>query len=507
MGQVYLAEQLSLKRNVAIKIMRPDLEMSSAGYKRFRAEAEAIARVNHANIVQVYAFGEAGGIHYMALEYVDGRSLADYQTKKGPPELPVALSIMRQVGAALQRASELGIVHRDIKPENILMTRRGEVKVADFGLSRYLADDNPALKLTQPGMTLGTPLYMSPEQVQGRAVDSRTDIYSFGATCYHMLAGHPPFQGCTAYEVALQHVQAEPRPLGEVRPDVPVPLCAIIYKMMAKDPNERYQTCSELLKDLSRLRDHLGVARFKASGGAITPEMGTTGGTGETPAIRRRFKWPALVAATLLISLCSGGALAWLHGKPRAIPLADPSRMAQTTPPRMMELQKEEEFLNTAIDQDLEPGSDRLRLTRGVSNRIDLSQFYLRENRLDDAERFFIELMGSRVRAYHTLGKIGHAIVLAYQNKTTESNREFLGLIGGNPGEGEHAERMQLLMNQPRLRAEIARALTFNKANATAAEGFPLRLESWRVPPRWQAKGRSEGQGAREEGAGLKSQK
>src|SRR5207244_2631869 len=150
-----------------------------ASYQRFRAEAEAIAKITHANIVQVYAFGEEAGLHYMALEYVEGRNLHDYILKKGPLELPLALSIMRQVAAALQRAGELGIVHRDIKPENILLTRRGEVKVADFGLSRCLAGDPGPVNLTQTGLTMGTPLYMSPEQVEGKPLDPRTDIYSF----------------------------------------------------------------------------------------------------------------------------------------------------------------------------------------------------------------------------------------------------------------------------------------------------------------------------------------
>src|SRR6476646_9255563 len=154
-------------------------------------------------------------MHFMALEYVEGRNLREYLERKGPPELLVSLSIMRQVASALQRAGELGIIHRDIKPENILLTRKGEVKVADFGLARCLTGDGPVLNLTQSGVTMGTPLYMSPEQVEGKPVDGRSDIYSFGVTCYHMLAGHPPFEGESPFEVALKHVRAEPTPLAE----------------------------------------------------------------------------------------------------------------------------------------------------------------------------------------------------------------------------------------------------------------------------------------------------
>ena len=224
MGQVYLAEQASLKRKVALKILRSDLAANPTSLQRFKSEAEAIARATHANIVQVYTINDADGLHYMALEYVEGRNLGEYLARKGLPDLLLALSIMRQVASALQRASELGIIHRDIKPENILLTRKGEVKVADFGLSRCLAGDQQPLRLTQSGVTMGTPLYMSPEQVEGRPLDSRADIYSFGVTCYHMFAGHPPFRGETAIEVALKHVNAEPEPLPALRPDLP-PIC------------------------------------------------------------------------------------------------------------------------------------------------------------------------------------------------------------------------------------------------------------------------------------------
>src|SRR5947209_4810054 len=136
MGQVYLAEQGSLKRKVALKILKADQAINPTALQRFKSEAEAVARVAHANIVQVYAIGEAHGLHYMALEYVEGRTLHEYLSKKGPPNLAGALNLMRQVAAALQRAGELGIIHRDIKPDNILLTRQGQIKVADFGLSR-----------------------------------------------------------------------------------------------------------------------------------------------------------------------------------------------------------------------------------------------------------------------------------------------------------------------------------------------------------------------------------
>src|SRR5262245_4365022 len=277
MGQVYLARQRSLKRQVAIKILKGELAANVTNLKRFQAEAEAVASLTHAHIVQVYAIAEDQGLHFMALEFVDGRNLRDYLEKKGIPDLPFALEIMRQVASALERAGELGFVHRDIKPENILLSRKGEVKVTDFGLSRSFATDTP-IHLTQSGVTMGTPLYMSPEQVRGQTVDPRSDIYSFGVTCYHMLAGEPPFRGATAFDVALQHVQGEVRPLASIRPDLPPDLCAIVHTMMARRPEDRYQSAREILNDLARLRDGLPTSTVpapRASG--FVPVVGNSG--------------------------------------------------------------------------------------------------------------------------------------------------------------------------------------------------------------------------------------
>src|SRR5207248_5089468 len=144
------------------------------------------------------------------------------------------VSIMRQVTAALAKAAEQGIVHRDIKPENIILAPGGEVKVADFGLARIMSEGD-SLNLTQTGMTMGTPLYMSPEQVEGKPLDARTDIYSLGVTSYFMLAGKPPFDGATAFEVAMKHARDEPPPLASIRPDLPEGLCAVVHKRLAQD--------------------------------------------------------------------------------------------------------------------------------------------------------------------------------------------------------------------------------------------------------------------------------
>ena len=258
MAEVYLAEQERLKRRVAVKILRPELAGDRTYLQRFELEAQAAASLVHANIVQIYEVGCVDGLHYIAQEYVEGQNLGDYIARHGPPDLPHALSIMRQVAAALAKAAEQGVVHRDVKPENIMLTSGGEVKVADFGLAR-LTREGAANDLTQIGITLGTPLYMSPEQVEGKPLDPRSDIYSFGVTCYHMLSGAPPFGGETALGVAVQHLKTRPQPLEAIRPDLPPALCRIVHQMLAKDPAQRFATGRELLRELRRVQmEHFG---------------------------------------------------------------------------------------------------------------------------------------------------------------------------------------------------------------------------------------------------------
>src|SRR4051812_20156610 len=202
MAEVYLAEQVSLGRQVAFKVLRSTLATDAIYVQRFHHEARAAAQLVHANIVQIHEVGCVDGVHFIAQEYVQGLNLAELLTRKGAGDVARSLGIVRQVAAALNKAAEHGIVHRDIKPENIMLAASGEVKVADFGLAR-LFDRDDANNLTQVGITMGTPLYMSPEQVEGRALDPRSDIYSLGVTWYQMLVGEPPFRGDTALSIAV----------------------------------------------------------------------------------------------------------------------------------------------------------------------------------------------------------------------------------------------------------------------------------------------------------------
>jgi hypothetical protein len=269
MGEVYLARQNSLNREVALKVLRPDLT-NPLYLSRFEAEAWSAAKLNHPNIVHVYTLGVFDGLRFIAMEYVQGTNLREYLLRKGTPDLPQALSIMRQAAAAVGAAGEVGLVHRDIKPENLLLTKKGQVKVADFGLCRDLDSDRH--HVTQPGVTMGTPLYMSPEQARGQAMDHRSDLYSLGVTYYHMLAGHPPFRADSALALAMKHVVDTPVDLAVHRPDLPPELCRLVMKLMAKLPADRYQSAAEMLRDLAKIRENLQISALTAaSGGAIHP--------------------------------------------------------------------------------------------------------------------------------------------------------------------------------------------------------------------------------------------
>lgn len=254
MAEVYLAEQVALERKVAVKIMKPDMVKGSDDVilARFKQEAMAAAGLNHPSIVQVYTIGEADGYHYIAQEYVQGKNLAEFLKAKGTPDLAACLHVMRHVAAALKAAGEAGIVHRDIKPENIMLSKRGEVKVADFGLAQLTTREED-VSLTQQGMTLGTPLYMSPEQVTGAELDHRSDLYSFGVTCFHLLTGTPPFRGQTAMQIAVQHVRNEPPEIKSLNASVPTVVAAVVNKLMEKDPEDRYKNAGDLLKDIRAL--------------------------------------------------------------------------------------------------------------------------------------------------------------------------------------------------------------------------------------------------------------
>ncbi len=253
MADVYLAKQTSLNRNVALKVLRPELAKDESYVARFRNEAQAAAKLVQSNIVQIYDVGDCEGYYFIVQEYVQGRNLRQYLARHGAVEPVMAINVLRQCSMALREAGDLQVIHRDIKPDNIMLSTKGEVKITDFGLAR-INNKSANQALTQIGITMGTPLYMSPEQVEGSSVDQRSDIYSLGVTAYHILAGTPPFDGENALAIALQHVNEKPISLELLRPDIPKELCDIIERMMCKKQEDRPRDAAQLLKELRKVK-------------------------------------------------------------------------------------------------------------------------------------------------------------------------------------------------------------------------------------------------------------
>jgi serine/threonine protein kinase len=252
MGKVYRALDVTLERVVALKMLAPNLSSDSAFVQRFVKEARAAARLNHPNIVQIYNFGTVESTYFLAMEYVKGHSLGYYLKHGHVFSESDGLQIVRQVGRALAVAHAEGLVHRDIKPDNLMLTSRGEVKIVDLGIAKRIDEDQ---SLTQSGTSIGTPHYISPEQIRGQKdIDARADIYSLGATLYHLVTGHTPFSGTSGPLVMSMHlVDPLPDPRKWV-PDLSEGLCRVLRKMMAKKREERYPEMAFLDVDLHRLQ-------------------------------------------------------------------------------------------------------------------------------------------------------------------------------------------------------------------------------------------------------------
>ncbi len=252
MATVYVAEDLKHKRKVAVKVMRPELA-ETLGTERFLREVEIAARLSHPNILPVHDSGNAGGILYYVMPLVEGESLPDRLRRE--KQLPVgeALRLAREVAEALAYAHAQGIVHRDIKPANILISA-GHALVADFGIARATSGGGPAL--TQTGLAIGTPQYMSPEQASGDAnIDGRTDIYALGCVLYEMIAGEPPFTGPTAQVIISRSITEAPRPLEQTRTALPAVVGSAVMRALAKTPADRYATGTEMATALSNAED------------------------------------------------------------------------------------------------------------------------------------------------------------------------------------------------------------------------------------------------------------
>ncbi|HYX51800.1 MAG TPA: protein kinase, partial [Ktedonobacteraceae bacterium] len=274
MGAVYLARQERPSRHVAVKVLLPSTLMNSQMQEhylaRFRREADIIARLEHVNIVPIYAYGEQDGLAYLVMPYLQGGSLDDLLERRGQLSLNETIQYLKEAAAGLDYAHAHGIIHRDLKPANFLLHSDGRLLLSDFGIARILQDDMSATgaALTGVGTLLGTPYYMSPEMLRGEQIDHRADLYALGIIVYQLLSGQPPFQGETPYTIIAGHMQEQPPLLHQINPAIPPAVDTVVQKALAKKAEDRFSSGSALVEALS-------AAAFSSTNVGVDPNAAT----------------------------------------------------------------------------------------------------------------------------------------------------------------------------------------------------------------------------------------
>ena len=307
MADVYHGWDQRLRREVAVKVLRPELSADDEYVDRFRDEARTAARLTHPNIVSVYDTGTDQGDAYMVMEWVDGPTLTQVISADAPLPIDRACRIGADIAAGLQYAHENGITNRDVKSSNVLLSPTGHAKVTDFGIAKV--SDRSTVE-TLPGVVLGTPAYLSPEQLTGRPADARSDVYGLGAVLYEMVTGHQPFIGDTPAEVAGNALHSRPPRPSSINPNVPESYEAILSKALARDPDERYQSAGELRSDLLELAQGGVPAVIEEPTVAMAAQDGTRAmttmeplPTAVPPPRRRRTAEAWLIGIVLLLAV------------------------------------------------------------------------------------------------------------------------------------------------------------------------------------------------------------
>jgi len=340
MGQVYLAEHVKMGRRSAIKVMNPSMVHDPDAVARFNREAANASRINHPNVCAIYDFGETpDGLIYLAMEFIEGEPLTDVLERDGALPLPRATAIFLQTAEALQAAHDLGIVHRDLKPDNIMLTgRKGggdTVKVVDFGIAKAVGGDQAGQKVTKTGLVVGTPEFMSPEQLSGDPLDGRSDLYSLALVFFRTLTGGLPFQATSVQETMIKRLTDEPAKLAAARPDLSFPagLQTVLDTALARTPAQRYQTVVKFAADVAAVTGRpttgaLPHTRSLGDADATTQLLDTSGATQRISArkvtpLKKRSLVPALVGVVVILG--AGGAWVALNGGSKDRPAVPPA--------------------------------------------------------------------------------------------------------------------------------------------------------------------------------------
>lgn len=391
MADVYSARDMNLDRSVAIKVLRSTLAKDEDYIRRFRREAKAAAKLNHPNIVQIYDVGQSNSLYYIAQELVEGQNLKQVLESTGPLNAEQAIDVLLGVASALDAAAIKGITHRDIKPENVMRSKTNLIKVADFGLARLGNDaDGSRADLTQAGLTLGTPRYMSPEQVQGKPVDPRSDLYSLGVMMYHLVAGQPPFGADDPLALAFAHVNETPQPLDRVRGNKEIPewIIGIISKLLRKNPDDRFQSPGELLEALiGAEHDHGSGARRFAGAASATAQLQRIADLQKRQA-KRKYLQIALGLAIPIALLGVGYSIGSAFSAPPVSQLLQPSTVPAQ--PTVEEQYIEAMIQNTipawrAVSQHFPPEDNANNQSYSSKASLQLSRLYLEQRRPEQA--------------------------------------------------------------------------------------------------------------------------
>jgi len=434
MADVFAARQLSLGRDVALKVLRSEYARDKDYVERFRREARAAAKLNHPNIVQVYEVGSVDSVFYIAQELIDGGNLRQRLEDHGAIGAEEAIELLVSVASALELAAEAGITHRDIKPENIMRSSRGIIKVADFGLARIRTDMSASqTSLTQAGLTLGTPRYMSPEQVQGHPVDARSDLYSLGVTMYHLLAGRPPFEADDPLALALMQLQETPTPLDRARakratdgqPDLPEWLIAVVTRLMNKSPQDRFQSPSELLDAVHNEAAISTISGLGVGTAAATIRLQRAADEARRTRLRQRAR--SLVAVLLPISLT-------LYAGWRFQSIAGPSVSGLLNPETVSGEESVQGQYLIAVDRNDEAGwravgtyfpAEDSSINAGyhAKSLIQLASMFVTQGRFEEADATLQSLLRHPLidPVYRTIALARRCVILEEMEKVSEA--------------------------------------------------------------------------------------